>query len=65
MSVPDKHDVESEKHGGDSAPSVVLQGQEDVTDVDLATFHKLHAGRLVIDPAYEPLLYNYYPLPTI
>ncbi|KAK0452396.1 major facilitator superfamily domain-containing protein [Armillaria borealis] len=51
MSVPDKHDVDSEKHGGDSAPSVVLQVQEDVTNVDLATFHELHAGRLVIDPA--------------
>ncbi|KAK0495907.1 major facilitator superfamily domain-containing protein [Armillaria luteobubalina] len=51
MSVHDKHDVDSEKHGGDSAPSVVLQVQEDVADVDLATFHELHAGRLVIDPA--------------
>ncbi|KAK0458782.1 major facilitator superfamily domain-containing protein [Desarmillaria tabescens] len=47
MSVRDKHDVDAEKHG-DDAPSVVLQ--ED-TDVDLATFHELHAGRLVIDPA--------------
>ncbi|KAK0203629.1 MFS general substrate transporter [Desarmillaria ectypa] len=47
MSVHNKHDIDSEKHGGD-APSVVLQ--ED-TDVDLATFHELHAGRLVIDPA--------------
>ncbi|PBK79305.1 MFS general substrate transporter [Armillaria gallica] len=47
MSVPDKHDVDSEKHASDSAPSVVLQEE----DVDLATFHELHAGRLVIDPA--------------
>ncbi|KAK0215608.1 major facilitator superfamily domain-containing protein [Armillaria fumosa] len=36
-----------DKHADDSAPSVILQEE----DVDLATFHKLHAGRLVIDPA--------------
>ncbi|PBK81160.1 MFS general substrate transporter [Armillaria gallica] len=47
MSFRDKHDIDSEKHAGDSAPSVVLQEE----DVDLATFHELHAGRLVIDPA--------------
>ncbi|KAK0470054.1 major facilitator superfamily domain-containing protein [Desarmillaria tabescens] len=51
MSVHDKHDIDSEKHGGNSAPSVVLQVQEDTAEVDLATFHELHAGRLVIDPA--------------
>ncbi|KAK0192767.1 major facilitator superfamily domain-containing protein [Armillaria mellea] len=51
MSVHDKHDVDSEKHEGDSAPSVVLQVQEDIADIDLATFHELRAGRLVIDPA--------------
>ncbi|KAK0441783.1 major facilitator superfamily domain-containing protein [Desarmillaria tabescens] len=44
MSVHDKHDI-------GSAPSVVLQVQEDTAEVDLATFHELHAGRLVIDPA--------------
>ncbi len=57
MSFHDKHDIDSEKHAGDSAPSVVLQEE----DVDLATFHELHAGRLVIDPAYEPLFFNYSP----
>ncbi|KAK0452387.1 MFS general substrate transporter [Armillaria borealis] len=48
MSASSKPDIDSEKHGGDSAPSVVLQ--EDATEIDLATFHELHAGRLVIDP---------------
>ncbi|KAK0220215.1 major facilitator superfamily domain-containing protein [Armillaria fumosa] len=47
MSLRDKHDIDSEKHAGNSAPSVILQEE----DVDLATFHELHAGRLVIDPA--------------
>ncbi|KAK0495897.1 major facilitator superfamily domain-containing protein [Armillaria luteobubalina] len=45
MSLCDKHD--SDKHASDSAPSVILQEE----DVDLATFHELRAGRLVIDPA--------------
>ncbi|KAK0220214.1 major facilitator superfamily domain-containing protein [Armillaria fumosa] len=49
MSASGKPDIDSEKHGGDSAPSVILQ--EDATEIDLATFHELHAGRLVIDPA--------------
>ncbi|SJK98551.1 related to synaptic vesicle transporter SVOP and related transporters (major facilitator superfamily) [Armillaria ostoyae] len=49
MSASSKPDIDSEKHGGDSAPSVVLQ--EDAKEIDLATFHELHAGRLVIDPA--------------
>ncbi|KAK0495912.1 MFS general substrate transporter [Armillaria luteobubalina] len=57
MSASGKPDVDSEKHGGDSAPSVILQ--EDAAEIDLATFHELHAGRLVIDPAYEPLLFNW------
>ncbi|PBK67375.1 MFS general substrate transporter, partial [Armillaria solidipes] len=47
MPLRDEHDIDSEKHAGDSAPSVILQEE----DVDLATFHELHAGRLVIDPA--------------
>ncbi|PBK81159.1 MFS general substrate transporter [Armillaria gallica] len=49
MSASGKPDIDSEKHGGDSAPSIVLQ--EDGTEIDLATFHEKHAGRLVIDPA--------------
>ncbi|KAK0192753.1 major facilitator superfamily domain-containing protein [Armillaria mellea] len=49
MSTSEKPNIDSEKHGGDSAPSVVLQ--EDPKEIDLATFHELHAGRLVIDPA--------------
>ncbi|KAK0237954.1 major facilitator superfamily domain-containing protein [Armillaria nabsnona] len=57
MSLHDKHDIDSEKHTGNSAPSVVLQEE----DVDLATFHELHTGRLVIDPAYKLLLFNYSP----
>ncbi|KAK0192754.1 major facilitator superfamily domain-containing protein [Armillaria mellea] len=47
MSLRDKHNIDSEKHADDSAPSVILQEE----DVDLATLHELHAGRLVIDPA--------------
>ncbi|PBK81144.1 MFS general substrate transporter [Armillaria gallica] len=49
MSASEKPDIDSEKHGGDSAPSIALQ--EDATEIDLATFHELHAGRLDIDPA--------------
>ncbi|KAK0480594.1 MFS general substrate transporter [Armillaria novae-zelandiae] len=49
MSASGKPDSDTEKHGGDSAPSVILQ--EDAKEIDLATFHELHAGRLVIDPA--------------
>ncbi len=64
MSASEKLDIDSEKHGGDSAPSISLQ--EDATEIDLATFHELHAGRLVIDPAYEtPLLQLFSPHPTI
>ncbi len=47
--------IDSEKHGDDSASIIVLQVQEDAADVDLATFHGLHAGRLAIDPAKRVL----------